>query len=121
MECRRGIGKSRVNIKYVPLIITCGEDKPIIVKKLIQEGAEVLFLNDEYEIPITKTYPGNTMCDHSTLFLEDQRTTANHYEQSMNEVIQILQRFYRLLNLVSRKKKRDLRNQKLITKYSEWN
>lgn len=113
--------KAGVNIKYVPLIITCGEDKPIIVKKLIQEGAEVLFLNDEYEIPITKTYPGNTMNYHPTLFLEDQRTTANHYEQSMNEVIQILQQNDRLLNLVSQKEKRDSRNQKLITKYSKWN
>lgn len=113
--------KAGVNIKYVPLLITCGEDKPIIVKKLIQEGAEVLFVNDEYEIPITKTYPGNTTYYHSTLFLEDQRSAANHCKQSMNEVIQMLQRYDRQLNLVSRKKKRDSRNQKLITRYSKWN
>lgn len=103
-----------VNIKYVPLLITCGEDKPIIVKKLIQEGAEVLFLNDEYEIPITKTYPGNTMYYHSTLFLEDQRTTAKHYE---HEVIQILPRLDSLLNQLSREVKRYSRNQQLMTRY----
>lgn len=113
--------KAGVNIKYVPLIITRGEDKPILVKKLIQEGAEVLFLNDEYEIPITKTYPGNTMYYHSTLFLEDQRIAANHNEQSKNKVLQILQRLDRLLNLVSRKEKRSSRNQKLIRRYSKWN
>lgn len=113
--------KAGVNIKYVPLLITCGEDKPNIVKKLIQEGAEVLFVNDEYEIPITKTYPGNTMYYYSTLFLEDQRIDANHDEQSKNKVKQILQRLDRLLNLVSRKEKRSSRNQKLIRRYSKWN
>lgn len=106
--------KAGVNIKYVPLTITGGEDKPTIVKKLIQEGAEVLFLNDENEIPITKTYPGNTMYYHSTLFLEDQRTTANHYE---HEVIQILPLLDTLLNQLSRGVKRYSRNQKLITRY----
>lgn len=106
--------KAGVYIKYVPLIITCGEDKPNIVKKLIQEGAEVLFVNDEYTIPITKTYPGNAMFYHPTLFLEDQRTTANHYE---HEVIQILPRLDSLLNQLSRGVKRYSRNQKLITRY----
>lgn len=44
-NCAEELVKAGVNIKYVPLLITCGEDKPIIVKKLIQEGAEVLFVN----------------------------------------------------------------------------
>lgn len=77
--------KTGVNIKNVPLIISCWEDKPTIVEKLKQEEADVLFVNNEYENPITKTYPGNTMYYHSTFFLEDQQITANHYEQSMNE------------------------------------
>lgn len=74
----------------------------------------MLFLNDEYEIPITKTYPGNTMYYHSTLVLEDQRTTAKHYE---HEVIQILPRLDSLLNQLSREVKRYSRNQQLMTRY----
>lgn len=87
--------KTGVNIKNVPLIISCWEDKPTIVEKLKQEGAYVLFVNNEYENPITTTYPGNTMYYHSTFFLEDQQIFANHYKQSMNE---FKQRFNGLIN-----------------------